>query len=204
MRYLVVAIICLFSFSVLGQNPLSDSLHSHNNINYNWESHRSSTTFKYIGRAISTLGAFSYFQNAKNGAGQDKLNTSAVIILSGGVIGLLADISQDIEEVRLGKIVTEHVTQKGAKEMNSSIITINYEDSYDSSIKNKEVVFSGPLRINIDRELIYTDKKENEYIGNLLFYNKDSNCYVIEFVKNGRQKTVSIYENRHHRLSQEE
>ena len=112
MRNLLFTMCCLLSFSVFGQNSLSDSLHTHNHINYNLESHRSSTTFKYVGRAISILGVFSYFQNTKNGADQDKLNTSAAIIAAGGLIGLLADISQDVEEVKLGEIVSEHITQK--------------------------------------------------------------------------------------------
>ena len=203
MKNLTFVFACLLSFSVIGQDSLSDSLHTHNHINYNFESHRSTTIFKYVGRAISSLGAFSYYQNAKNGADQDKLNTNAIIIVSGGLISLLADISQDVEEVKLGKIVTEHITQPVEKEMNSSVITSSYEDINDSSIKDKEVVLYGPLRIDIDRELTYTDRKENEYLGYLLYYNPNTNCYVIEYVKNGKQKTSSIYENRHHRLSQE-
>jgi hypothetical protein len=203
MRYLLFILCCLLSFNTYGQKSFSDSLHTHNHINYNLESHRNSTTFKYVGRAISILGAFSSFQNIQNGADQDKLNTSAAIIAAGGLIGLLADISQDVEEVKLGEIVSEHITQKVDKDINSTILPTDYDDSYDSSINDKEVVLIGPLSIDSDRELTYTDKKGNKYLGHLLYYNINSNCYVLEYVKNGRQKTISIYENRHHRLSQE-
>ena len=198
MRNLLFTLCCLLSFSIYGQKSLSDSLHTHNHINYNFESHRSSTIFKYVGKAISFLGAFSFYQNTKNGADQEKLNSNAILIASGSLISLFADIGQDFKEVELGKIVTEHITQPVNKEANSSDITNSYEDD-----KDKEVVLIGPLRIDIDRELTYTDKKGNKYLGHLLYYNTNSNCYVLEYVKNGRQKTISIYENRHHRLSQE-
>ena len=65
MRNLLFILCCLLSFNTYGQKSFSDSLHTHNHINYNLESHRNSTTFKYVGRAISILGVFSYFQNTK-------------------------------------------------------------------------------------------------------------------------------------------
>ena len=199
MRNLLFILCCLFSFNTYGQKSFSDSLHTHNHINYNLESHRNSTTFKYVGRAISILGAFSSFQNIQNGADQDKLNTSAAIIAACGLIGLLADISQDVEEVKLGEIVKNHLTEN----KNKLSILHNNESNSDSLEHQVKVNIGGPLNFDLNREIIYTDKNVNEYIVLNLSHRPGSNAYDIEFEKGGRRKTISIYENRHHRLSQE-
>jgi hypothetical protein len=199
MKHLIFVLACLLSFSVYGQKSHLDSIHTHKSLNYDYESHNNSTVFKYIGNAISLIGVVS----SLNGADPDKQKVNSFIIVAGGLLSYVADIGQDFQEVKLGKIVTEHIAQPVDEKMNSSVITSSNEEVENFSIKDKGLVFFGPLRIYIQRELTYTHKNGNEYLGNLIYYNQDSNCYVIEYLKNGKQKKISVYKNNHHRLSQE-
>ena len=199
MKNLIFVFACLFSLSVFAQKSPTDSLHTHNQINYNFDSHRNSTIFKYVGRAISSIGALAYYKNARNGADQEKLNSQAVIIIGGGLVSLFADLSQDVDEVNLGRVVRDHLTEN----QNYSDMLLPNELSSDAEVNKSSVILIGPRNLDFNREIIYTDKKGAEYIAKIILYNPSSYCYVIEYEKNGRQKVVSIYKNRHHLLSQE-
>lgn len=196
MKNIIFVFACLLSFSGFAQEEPSDSLHTLNHINYNLESHINGTTFKYTGRALTLLGAFSYYQKSKDAADQEKLNNSALIMVAGGLISLLSEIIEDVQEVKLGRVVNGHLT----KNQNKSIY---YESSSGAEESQNLIVLIGPRNFDFNREVIYTDKKGVEYRATITLYNRSSNCYVIEYEKEGRQKVVSVFENKHHRLSQE-
>ena len=57
MKLLFTALACLLFLSAMGQDSLSDSLHTHSHINYNFKTHKNATMFKYAGVAIASLGS---------------------------------------------------------------------------------------------------------------------------------------------------
>jgi hypothetical protein len=198
MKNLTFVFACLLSLNVFAQRSPADSLHTHDQIHYNFESHKSSTIFKYVGRAISSIGAFAYYKNASNGADQEKLNSQALIIVAGGLMSLFGDLRQDVEEVNLGKVVRDHLTEN----QNDSYTLQPYELINNAEGSKNSVILIGPRNLDPNREIIYTDKKGAEYIATIILYNPSSYCYVIEYEKNGKQKVVSVYKNKHHLLSQ--
>jgi hypothetical protein len=195
MRNLLFTLCFLLSFSIYGQKSLSDSLHTHSHINYNFKTHRSATKFKYAGMAIASLGTLAYANTSNTyDADQDKLKRIMTIIRVGGVMSLLAGIIEDVQELKLGAISENHLT--GAS-FHGAIV------SNHLTLKNKiKAGLAVPTNFNLNREIIYTDRKGKEHNAFIISYDPRSYCYVVEYQIQGRQKIVSVYKNKHHRLSQ--
>jgi len=195
MRLSLTALACLLFLSAMGQDSLSDSLHTQSHINYNFKTHRSATKFKYAGIAIASLGSLAYSNNVTNGADQKKLKRIMTIIRVGGVMSLLAWIIEDVQELKLGAISENHLTGEPLQgAVFSNHLTLKH---------SIEAALAGPANFDLNREIIYTDRKGNEHNAFIISYDPSSYCYNVEYKINGRRKFVSLYKNHHHRLSQE-
>ena len=155
MKLLFTALACLLFLSAMGQDSLSDSLHTHSHINYNFKTHKNATMFKYAGVAIASLGSLAYANTATSyDADQDKLKRIMTIIRVGGVMSLLACRIEDVQELKLGAISENHLT-----------------------LKNKiKAGLAVPTNSNFNREIIYTDRKGNEHNAFIISYNRPRSC----------------------------
>ena len=195
MKLLFTALACLLFLSAMGQDSLSDSLHTHSHINYNFKTHKNATMFKYAGVAIASLGSLAYANTATSyDADQDKLKRIMTIIRVGGVMSLLACIIEDVQELKLGAISENHLT---GEPLQGAVF------SNHLTLKNKiKAGLAVPTNSNFNREIIYTDRKGNEHNAFIISYDPRSYCYVVQYQIQGRQKIVSVYKNKHHRLRQ--
>jgi len=181
MKLRLLLITCLLTSSLFGQSTGLDSLHNKQAIDYNFETHKRYTLLKYAGITTSVIGAISLNTKLNNGFVQSEINALNKVISLGGMVAFISQIIMDVQSLKMGRELSHHT------------LTLSGGNKLNTTEENK-------FPFNLQSDLIYTDRRGNEFDATIESYNPVTYCYYIKFNRSGKPISKAIYRNKFPRL----